>query len=43
MGLMIGLLIVRTIVVLLFGIEPAKRRLEEMKPDEVVVSVPVKA
>ena len=41
MTLMIALLVLQIVVVLLFGVEPAKRRLEEMKPTGVPLIDPV--
>jgi hypothetical protein len=37
---MIGLLIVQVIVVALFGIEPKKRRLEELEQDQATPTGP---
>ena len=42
LSLMIGLLCVQIVVVLLLGIEPRKRRLEEIGPEEVRIPVRVK-
>ena len=41
MTLMIALLVLQIVMVLLFGVEPAKRRLEEMKPTGVPLIDPV--
>ncbi len=43
LSLMIGLLIVQICVVLIFGIEPKKRRLEEIEPEVAVSPSPAKA
>jgi putative MFS transporter len=43
LSLMIGLLCIQILVVLMFGIEPKKRRLEEIGPEEVRVAMDVKA
>jgi hypothetical protein len=39
---MIGLLIVQIVVVLIFGVEPKKRRLEEIDAEGLVSSQPAK-
>jgi putative MFS transporter len=43
LSLMIGLLCVQIVVVMMFGIEPKKRRLEEIGPDEFRIPVRAKA
>jgi putative MFS transporter len=43
LAMMIGLLLVQAAVVLVFGIEPRRRPLEEMKPEEGVVARSVEA
>jgi MFS transporter, putative metabolite:H+ symporter len=43
LSLMIGLLIVQICIVLIFGIEPKKRRLEEIEPEAAVSPYPAKA
>lgn len=42
LGMIIGLLVVQIIVVLLFGVEPKKRRLEEMDSESSLSSLPVR-
>jgi hypothetical protein len=40
---MIGLLVVEIVVVLTFGVEPKKRRLEEIESEVAGVSIPAEA
>jgi len=40
LGMIIGLLVVQIIVVLLFGVEPKKRRLEEMNSESSLLAAP---
>jgi MFS transporter, putative metabolite:H+ symporter len=42
LSLMIGLLVLQICVVLLFGVEPKKRRLEEIESEALVSSHPAK-
>ena len=42
LGMIIGLLVVQIFVVLLFGVEPRKRRLEEMDSESPLSSLPVR-
>ena len=43
LGMIIGLLVVQIVAVLLFGVEPRKRRLEEMDSESSASLVPSKA
>ncbi|WP_158808490.1 MFS transporter, partial [Beijerinckia sp. L45] len=43
MDLMIALLVIQIVVVLVFGIEPAHRRLEELQPDNIALGKPAEA